>query len=326
MYDLKGTLKRLTERWHEANVGIIGMNELEYEAEELLGVDGARVLFSNISNGTKLTSEDYLNIKNSYFKAQNEQFEDSVTIGEDDLYFELFDDTEIKDMVKGQIDEGLAETVMNVESVMVNLLRGTTTNQYEKDGKVIDVKGTQLEERQKDLRTLMQFYVKNGYNMYPLMRKINREYARYKADEDKLDASSKRAMAMCLDSNNILQGMESVSPYKSIFNIAENLGELINEEKRLEAEGKDDKVEEIQQRIEKHKELLLDKSAGFDLDELTRVIADKQEALREQENGIQQVKSGISIDSIHYDMFTGLMEAKKEIHFASKRQQKQMEV
>ena len=126
---------------------------------------------------------------------------------------------------------------------------------------------------------------------------------------------------VCLKSQMLMERMEAVSPYRTIFRVAENLGQLIEEEKEMRRQENYDASDELQEKIDKQRELLAKKieNSGFDMDELQSIANNKREYIKESEQGF-------NYQSVHYAMYTGLFEVKKCIHNLSKKQQKQAQV
>lgn len=321
-FDLKGRIKTFAEQIRYSISGLLDMDD-ENAIRVELGDDGYDKLYSIIKHGRKITEQDFEEIKASYFNAQKGKFI-SPSFWNDGFYFEYFTDEEFKNnLVKPQLEEGLIEQTIDIDETIVNMLRGATAEKYWIDNdKEVKIKGTKLEERQADLRKIIETYVKEGYNIYPLMRKINEAYNELlrigKEDKNENIEANK---VVCLKSQMLMERMEAVSPYRTIFRVAENLGQLIEEEKEMRKQENYDASDELQEKIDKQRELLAKKieSSGFDMDELTSIADSKRKYIQESEQGF-------NYQSSNYAMYTGLFEVKKCIHHLLRQQQKQAQV
>ncbi len=172
------------------------------------------------------------------------------------------------------------------------------------------------------MKKVIKEYIKEGYNPYPLMRMMSKQY---KVDEkwlneNKQDLELKTNIEISqthnLDSQRILQSLENYSPYKPIFNISEKLGSLISQQKEKMKQENYDGMEELDEEIDKTKEMLRNrlKKSNFDLEELMDIMAGKRAYIKESEDGFDY-------RSLNYDMYVGLQEAKNVIGFELKRQE-----
>ncbi len=315
-FDIKGRIKRYAQLIR--NSEMLEVDELSLIETEL-GADGYSKLYDIVNSGDKINEEAFKEMKQSYFKAQQDKIIEPAMCN-DKYFFEYYTDEEFKDMIRYQLDLNAINDTVDVDFTVLNLLRGANTEKYFTDNGVeVSVKGTQLENRQKDLKSMIERYVKQGYNQYPLMRKINQEYN----DLDKLSKTEnsedlQQNKIVCLKSQMLMERMEAVSPYKPIFNMAEKLGELMEEEKQMMKDENYDNMDELQEKIDKQKELLTKRieSSGFDLDELASLINNKKEYLKESEQGFDY-------RSPNYAMFHGLQEANRRIKSIKLRQEKQ---
>ena len=315
-FDIKGRIKFFAEQLRYSVAGLADNEDLSQIRFEL-GDEGYSKLYDIVYSGNKISEQDFDEIKQSYFKAQQEKFI-VPSMGNDNSFFEYYNDEEFKDMIKYQLEENGINNTINVDEVMLDLLRGATTEKFLGDkGVEVKVKGTNLEDRQKDLRRIIERYIKQGYNPYPLMRKINEEYNELSKNENEVDKAA-QAKLICAKSQMLMERMEAVSPYKPIFNMAEKLGELLEEEKQMMKDENYDNMDELQEKIDKQKELLTKRieSSGFDLNELASVINSKKDYIKESENGF-------NYQSPNYAMFHGLQEANRRIQSIKLRQQKQ---
>lgn len=317
-FDIKGRIRFFAEQLRYSVAGLADKDDL-LQIDQELGTEGYSKLYNIVNNGDKITEQDFEEIKQSYFKAQQEKsyfFKGSMF--SDNCYFDYYNDEEFKDMIKFQLEENAIDSTINIDEIMVNLLRGATTEKFLSDkGEEVKVKGTKLEDRQKDLKRIIERYIKQGYNPYPLMRKINEEYNRLAQNETEQEVAGQEKL-ICAKSQMLMERMEAVSPYKPIFNMAEKLGELIEEQKQKMKDENYDNMDELEERIDKQKELLTKRieASGFDLDELAAVINGKKDYIKECEHGF-------NYQSPNYAMFVGLQEANRRIQSIKLRQQKQ---
>jgi len=320
-FDIKGRIRFFAEQLRYSVAGLVDNDDL-LQIDQELGTEGYSKLYNIVNNGDKITEQDFEEIKQSYFKAQQEKsYFYKGSMFNDNYYFDYYNDEEFKDMINYQLEENGINSTININEIMVYLLRGATTEKFLSDkGVEVKVKGTKFEDRQKDLRRIIERYIKQGHNPYPLMRKINEEYNRLSQSEtqEELDGQEK---LICAKSQMLMERMEAVSPYKPIFNMAEKLGELIEEHKQLMKDENYDGTDELQEKIDKQKELLAKRieSSGFDLDELSNIINGKKEYIKECEHNF-------NYQSPNYAMFSGLQEANRRIQSIKLRQEKQSQL
>ena len=318
-FDVKGRIKFFAEQLRYSVAGMTSADEL-FEIQLELGSDGYNKLYDIVYNGDKISEEDFDEIKQSYFAAQQDKaylYENGLFFS-DNSFFEYYSDDEFKNMVKYQLEENGINETKDIDTTFINLLRGATTEKFLSDkGVEVKVKGTNLEDRQKDLKRIMERYIKQGYNPYLLMRKINLEYERLSKDESDIEKLGQEKL-ICAKSQMLMERMEAVSPYKPIFNMAEKLGELMEEEKQMMKDENYDNMDELQEKIDKQKELLTKRieASGFDLDELASVINSKKDYIQESEHGF-------NYQSPNYAMFHGLQEANRRIQSIKLHQEKQ---
>lgn len=321
-FDVKGRIKFFAEQLRYSVAEMTSADELS-EIQLELGSDGYDKLYDIVYSGGKITEKDFDEIKQSYFEAQQDKtylYENGLFFN-DNYFFEYYSDDEFKDMVKYQLEENGINETKDINTTFINLLRGSTTEKFLSDkGVEVKVKGTELEDRQKDLKRIMERYIKQGYNPYLLMRKINLEYERLSKEESDVEKLGQEKL-VCAKSQMLMERMEALSPYKPIFNMAEKLGELMEEEKQLMKDENYDNMDEIQEKIDKQKELLTKRieSSGFDLDELAIVINSKKDYIKESEHGF-------NYQSPNYAMFVGLQEANRRIQSIKLRQEKQTQL
>lgn len=321
-FDIKGRIKTFAEQIRYSISGLLDkMDENAIRLE--LGDNGYDKIYSAIEHGRKITEQDFEEIKSSYLNAQKDKVI-SPSFWSDSLYFENYTDAEFKEYVEqAQLGEGLIYQTVSVDDVIVNLLNGANTEIYfDGNGKEVKVKGTKLEERQTVLRKMVETYVKEGYNIYPLMRKINESYNELsRISKDHKNENVDRNKVICLKSQMMMERMEAVSPYRTIFRVAENLGQLIEEEKEMRKQENYDASDELQEKIDKQRELLTRKieSSGFDMDELTCIADSKRKYIQESEQGF-------NYQSSNYAMYTGLFEVKKCIHNLSRQKERQAQI
>lgn len=316
-FDVKGRIRFYAEQLRYSVAGLADKDDLLQIRFEL-GDEGYSKLYGIVYRDSKISEQDFDEIKQSYFKAQQEKVV-VPTMWNDNYFFEYYSDDDFNDMIKFQLEENMIDSTIAIDEIMLNLLRGATSEKYldTKTEKEVKIKGTKLEDRQKDLKRMIERYIKQGYNPYPLMRKINAEYERLAKEENEVDKESQSKL-VCAKSQMLMERVEAVSPYKPIFNIAEKLGELLEEEKQKMKDENYDNMDELQEKIDKQKELLTKRieSSGFDLDELAAVIKGKREYIKECEHGFDY-------KSPNYAMFHGLQEANRRIQSIKLRQQKQ---
>ena len=319
-FDIKGRITYFAEQLRYSVAGLADKDDLQ-QIEQELGWDGYNKLYNIVHNGDKINEKDFKEIKQSYFKAQQDKVI-SCWFGNDNYFFEYYNDDEFNDMVKYQLEENMIDSTIAVDEIVMNLLRGATSEKYldTKTEKEVKIKGTKLEDRQKHLKRMIERYVKQGYNPYPLMRKINEEYERLSKEENDVYKESQSKL-ICAKSQMLMERMEAVSPYKSIFNMTEKLGELMEEEKQLMKDENYDNMDELQEKIDKQKELLTKRieTSGFDLDELFSIINSKKEYIKECE-------PNFNYQSPNYAMFHGLQEANRIIKRIKLRQEKQSQL
>lgn len=319
-FDIKGRIRYFAEQLRYSVSGLADNDDLSQIRFEL-GDEGYSKLYDIVYSGNKISEQDFDEIKQSYFKAQQEKVV-VPTMWNDNYFFEYYSDDEFNDMIKFQLEENMIDSTIAIDEIMLNLLRGATSEKYldTKTEKEVKIKGTKLEDRQKDLKRMIERYIKQGYNPYPLMRKINAEYERLAKEENEVDKESQSKL-ICAKSQMLMERMEAVSPYKPIFNMAEKLGELMEEEKQMMKDENYDNMDEIQEKIDKQKELLTKRieSSGFDLDELQNVASNKREYLKESEQGF-------SYNSVNYNMYVGMTELSKCAAALKMRQEKQNQI
>ncbi|MFQ6723919.1 MAG: hypothetical protein ACLRFE_01110 [Clostridia bacterium] len=316
-FDIKGRIRYFAEQLRYSVAGLAENDDLTQIRFEL-GDEGYSKLYDIVYSGNKISEQDFDEIKQSYFKAQQEKVV-VPTMWNDNYFFEYYSDDEFKDMIKYQLEENMIDSTIAIDEIMLNLLRGATSEKYldTKTEKEVKIKGTKLEDRQKDLKRMIERYIKQGYNPYPLMRKINAEYERLAKEENEVDKESQSKL-ICAKSQMLMERTEALSPYKPIFNMAEKLGELMEEEKQMMKDENYDNMDELQEKIDKQKELLTKRieSSGFDLDELASVINGKKDYIKECEHGF-------NYQSPNYAMFVGLQESNRRIQSIKLRQDKQ---
>lgn len=318
-FDIKGRIKFFAEQIRYSVSGLVSADELS-EIHIELGEDGYNKLYNIVYSGEKISEKDFDEIKQSYFTAQQEKaylYKNNLFYN-DNYFFEYDNDEEFNSTIKSQLEENEINETIDIDEFMIQLLRGATTEKFlNGKGEEIKVKGTKLEDRQKELKRIIERFIKQGYNPYLLMRKINLEYERLSKEEVD-DKNWGQEKLICAKSQMLMERMETHSPYKPIFNMAEKLGELIEEQKQMIKDENYDNMDELQEKIDKQKELLSKRieSSDFDLDELTSIISGKRDYIKESEHGF-------NYQSPNYAMFVGLQEANRRIQSIKIRQEKQ---
>ena len=149
-------------------------------------------------------------------------------------------------------------------------------------------------QRQTDLGKIIKEYIEEGYNIYPLLRQLNKAYEKCK-DADK-QKSSKLKCSM-----QIIQINERFSPYKYVFDYAQKIGSLALTCCPEKSKQVRSKVLELQNilayRIKKD---------GFDITELKDIVLNKAKFLNESNKNVYGTKNR--------DLYVGLQVLYTDLH------------
>lgn len=319
-FDVKGRIKFFAEQLRYSVAGLTDKDE-DLGIISELGGDGEFILNGIVIRGGKITAVEFDRIKKSYFKAQSEKVVDTSSMFNDSFFFENKDEEEFNDFIKGRLEEENRYSVIDIDSDIARCLRGAISEKYidSMTEKEIKIKGTKLEERQPKLKQVIKAYIQEGFNPYPLMRKMNKQYNFL--DENDTELLEDRILFE--KGRRVMEQMEAVSPYKPLFNISEKLGDLVEQHRLLlkDENYSEDKELELQEKIAKYRETLSKHIATseFDLDELQNVASNKREYLKESEQGF-------SYNSVNYNMYVGMTELSKCAAVLKMRQEKQTQL
>ena len=312
-FDAKSRVKALVDTYSDQ------IEEYESQLLTELGEQGLLKLRNIAANYGMYDEQTLESIKKDYIAAQ--KYKDTMPMFfEDNYFYEFHDDQDFKLIIDSQLKKGMIDQTINVDDTIMNILRGATTDAYvDINGNVVAVKGTPLQSRQQDLLRFAKTYIQGGYNIYPLMRKINQQYASLVPQAgEPMTEDLMQQRKMCSRCQLLLEQMESSSPYASIFNTAEQLGSLIEKEKALIRKGDYDGAEALQDKIATYRMKLSTRlsSGEYDMEDLASVLEGKQ-------NYIKEIEPGFNYKSSNYAMYIGLYEARKSVSSILKKTETQ---
>lgn len=236
-------------------------DESIYEQE--LGENWQEILNGQIP--LKQAQEEYLNAQSK--KYSNMYTDVSLYLSHDDDF--LIENEEVlKDF--GYSDYNVSQG----DSDIINLLQG-----------ILTAEDRGLRDKEENFKNILKGYVAKGYNMYPLMRVMQKQVNDYlKANPEIEDLGE---MKDTYNGMTILASVESESsPYSDLFTIAKYLGNLEFQYDELNYENKESTDEEIENNnnaIIQAKAMLKEELGKFDLAMLSSVIKNKQNLIRESD-------------------------------------------
>ena len=262
----------------------------------------------------QVKKEDLLFIKQEYIK-HKESYRLDIA-GYDCVFFKQNSNEDVKDYVINQVVNEQMFYCFNPDTVFFNELCKLTTKIYLDDnGKEIELKSPEVEEKKEDIKKIVQQYIKNGYNPYNLMNQMVsrcnelKEYNKQERDAT-IIKNNQAELAQNMEICQIIENTENIfSPYKKVFETAECLGELINKSKELEKEEKFEEADKVNDEIENYKDKIIRtlKNGRFDMLELESILNGKAKYLR--------ANGATAINDINRNMYYGLDSMRKIICF-----------
>ena len=141
----------------------------EHQICEEIGYD-AFLKIRDLSTGNvefkKVKKEDLLSIKQLYIK-HKETYRPDIIAGYDGMFFKENSIKDVKNYVINQvINEQMFFCFDPDLDFSTEVCRLTTKSYVDENGKKVELKGSEVEEKKADIKKIVQQYIKNGYNPY----------------------------------------------------------------------------------------------------------------------------------------------------------------
>ena len=295
-FDLKERFKKMYEQYYSGDLRREEKRVIESEFGDDLD------WFKRQDEKTQKEIYCKLQVENKKNKLENCP---QVLTSYDDMYFLLYSDADFDEMIKYYKQENFKD-VINVDDEILGILSNLSYLKRQ------DLTNPSVKKKMVGCYDMIKQHIKNGYNIYPLIKLLNKNVEEHKKHFPKGCEKGGIYYDNIISDMNAVQTLELLemhSPYAQFINASNQMGELIREQKDLEEQEKYDEADKVGDKIEKLKDQIRTRLKSYDLDFLEDFLNDRKNYLRKYENKLEE--------------YLGSMEVLKTVVFYNKSQQKE---
>lgn len=156
----------------------------------------------------------------------------------------------------------------------------------------------EAQERKNVLESKIKEIMQTGYNIYQAMRCIQ-----HKIKNTSKEFLSDSDLNLVTTMENQVRRCENFSPYKKIFNMAEELGKMEYDKASYQKSGDYNKANELNDQINEYTNKIREAVREYNLKDLAGIIKNKKNQVAEQNTVNGKVEIAGTIDE---DLFNGL--------------------
>lgn len=156
----------------------------------------------------------------------------------------------------------------------------------------------EAQERKNVLESKIKEIMQTGYNIYQAMRCIQ-----HKMKNTSKEFLSDSDLNLVTSMENQVRRCENFSPYKKIFNMAEELGKMEYDKASYQKSGDYKKANELNEQINEYTNKIREAVREYNLKDLAGIIKNKKNQVSEQNTVNGKVEIAGTIDE---DLFNGL--------------------